>query len=149
MPTMTGVKDEVVNPAKTSDDVKDIIKLTEAYTIHDVKKAWNEFTIIADKAGRITQVIILKDRELTLDGDVIRITLENVLQLEQINSFKEELMLFLRQKIRNTQITLEASVANMVEENKVYTVEDKFKFLEKKHPNLAQLKDLFGLETDY
>lgn len=148
MPTINSIKTELNRPKDEGGEEERIV-LTAKYDKGDVIQAWKEFVLKADQAGKISQVIILKDRPLDVENDVISISLENQLQLDQLNEFKEELMVYIRKRIQNTSIILNAAIGEVNTQKRIYTVEEKFKFLEEKHPDLVKLKDLFGLETDY
>ena len=93
--------------------------------------------------------MIVKNREPELEGNVIKIGLDNIVQEEQIIGFKERLMEYLRQCLQNTGIVLEAKVIEVEREKMLYTQQEKFNFLLEKHPKLKELKDKLGLDTDY
>jgi len=65
------------------------------------------------------------------------------------NEIKNDLLLFIRKNLDNKALAFDVTV--QVQENgknKLYTVEDKFKFLSDKNPNLIKLKQQLNLDFD-
>jgi hypothetical protein len=79
----------------------------------------------------------------------IIVELESQLQLDMFNEFKNELLLFLRKKLDNKTITLSLKT-HIVEETKgkIYTVEDKFKYLSQLNPSIINLKKQLNLDFE-
>lgn len=124
-------------------------KPTDTFSMADLRKYWDEYTKKMEVEGRINHQIILKDRELAMDGDTIKIKLDNTVQEEQIVSLKEELMTFLRQKLNNYKLMIESEVVELVGTKMLYTAQEKYNHLSEIHPMMDKLKDAFGLETEY
>lgn len=124
-------------------------KPTDTFSINDLRKYWDEYTKKMAEEGRINHQIILKDRELELDENVIRIKLDNNVQEEQIVSLKEELMGFLRKKLNNYQLMIESEVVVVEGKKMLYTAQEKYNHLSGIHPIMEKLKNTFGLETEY
>ncbi len=88
--------------------------------------------------------------EITLEGTVIHLSLNNLIQQQELNLFKEELMQFLRTELKNFSITLESFIKREGETGrKMYTSVEKFNHLAKKHPVLNLMKIEFGLEVNF
>ncbi len=89
------------------------------------------------------------NRDLTLDGTIIRLTLDNTLQVGVLNDFKLELVSYLRSQLQNSQLQLE-HVVNLQDVKKmIYSPQDKFNFLAEKNPALHDLRKALNLEVDY
>lgn len=86
---------------------------------------------------------------MALNGSVIHLNVNNLIQHQTLISFKEELMEFLRAKLKNYSITLESSIKQQSEGKRMYTSQEKFNHLVKKYPILEQLKADFGLEANF
>lgn len=86
----------------------------------------------------------------TLKPDfVIGIEVESTLQVEMFKEIKSEVTLFLRTELENRDINLEVNeVANDNASGKIYTVEDKFKYLSQLNPNIIKFKQLLNLDFD-
>lgn len=124
-------------------------KPVDSFSIHELKRFWEEYTQKMSDAGRINHQMILQNRELELDGNTIKIKLDNDVQMEHLVTLKEELMSFLRQKLNNYRLMIEAEIAKVQDTRMLYTAQEKYNHLSEKHPDIRKLKDMLGLETEY
>lgn len=110
---------------------------------------WVEYTNKFKEEGRKSESIIL-DREVHfLNDTTIKIVLDNFVQMDQLNAFKPDLLEYLRTKIDNSGLNLEAEISQEQEVKMIYTSNDKFKYLSEKYPLLEEMKKRFGLDTDF
>jgi hypothetical protein len=58
-------------------------------------------------------------------------------------------MSFLREKLRNNVFTLEIILSKEEGEQRLYTIQDKFKRLAEINPSLQKLRQTFDLDLDY
>ena len=87
---------------------------------------------------------------MTLSGTVIHLSVNNLIQQQTLNLFKEELMQFLRTELKNFAITLDSSIKREGQVGRqMYTSQEKFNHLAEKHPILNKLKIEFGLEVNF
>lgn len=85
-----------------------------------------------------------------LESDqIISIEFESQLQVDLFNEIKNDLILFLRRTLDSKGLTIN-SIINVQEngKNKLYTVEDKFKFLSEQNPKIINLKQQLNLDFD-
>lgn len=119
------------------------------YTQEDVSKHWLNYisTSLHDKP-RIAS--LLSNYLPTVDTDLsLKVNLESQLQLDLFHEVKKELVAFLRKKLDNKNLEIKESVISSTESNgKIYTVEDRFKFLSQKNPKLIKLKQQLNLDYD-
>ncbi|AYA37331.1 DNA polymerase III subunit gamma/tau [Hymenobacter oligotrophus] len=81
---------------------------------------------------------------------VIRLQLENPVQLDQFNAFKPEFLSALRQRTGYRSLTIHTEVTEQVQTGKrLYTSSDKFEYLAEKFPVLHEMKHRLGLDTDF
>lgn len=78
---------------------------------------------------------------------VIRIQLDNNIQLDQLNSFKGDFLVYLRKNLNNNLIMLETSIAPTENKKVIYTSDDKLKYLTEKYPIVEDLRKRLGLDT--
>jgi DNA polymerase-3 subunit gamma/tau len=86
------------------------------------------------------------------DDFKISLQLENPLQKETLSEILGELLTNLRNELNNGKITLETEIVEEKEDtqnNKLYTMEDKFNYLAQKNKTLQKLKKDFDLDFDY
>jgi DNA polymerase-3 subunit gamma/tau len=102
------------------------------------------------KEGKKSEYVIL-DREISMmdDGCTLKIQLDNIVQQDQLNTFKTSLLDFLRKKLQNNQLMLEVVIVEQEGKRRMYTSDEKYKYLAEKYPLVEELKKRFGLETDF
>ncbi len=153
MPSLSQLATSVNEPEVVEVEESEVESLEgkpqESFSLADLKQYWDEYTVKMGEEGRINHQIILKDRKLELDGNVIKIKLDNVVQEEQLVTLKEELMVYLRQKLNNYGLMIQSEVAEQEGKKMIYTAQERYDHLKTKHPLMDQLKDKFGLETEY
>jgi len=81
--------------------------LKEPFTAEDLRKAWEKYLIKIH--GQLNKTLILKG-QYSLEGKVIHLGVNNLIQQQTLNLFKEELMMFLRAELKNFDITLDSFI---------------------------------------
>jgi DNA polymerase-3 subunit gamma/tau len=82
------------------------------------------------------------------DNEII-LHLENHVMMDQFTSLRPALLAELKQQTGNRSIKLKAEVVEVQDERKLYTSQDKFNYLAEKYPVLVDIKQRFGLDTDF
>jgi len=112
---------------------------------------WNAFSgRIHDEKPRMS-VTLRSVHPAISDNTVIRIGLTNRDQLEDFNSStKGELEKFLRREMQNDMISVEAQLIESTEpgQKRLYTPEEKFKYLSLKNPLLSKFRNELNLEIE-
>ena len=75
--------------------------------------------------------------------------MDNLVQIDQLNSFKPDLLEFLRKSLGNFLIMLETSVTDKPVDRKPYSQSEKLNHMIEKYPIVADLKKRLGLDMDY
>lgn len=114
-------------------------------------ECWNNFAVqIREEKPRMA--VTLKSVQPLLTGEkVISIKLNNRDQLEDFNSStKTELEKYLCHELQNDLITIEAELLEPTGPSQVrlYTSEEKFKYLSKKNPVLSKFRQNLNLELE-
>lgn len=120
-----------------------------SFTQIDVENNWNHF--ITDSLSTKPRYASLLSTYSPLLGEnsTITVEFESQLQLDMFNEVKGELTTFLRKCLSNKSITIEPSIQEPDStKNKLYTVEDKFKYLSELNPDLIKLKQQLNLDFD-
>lgn len=155
-PASKPVKQNIKSTFKLSDigkkeeeeEVEEVRTEADAFTFDDLQGHWRAF-IEQLRNTKINLYTTLNSGELSLDGLKVIIKVDNNLQVENINSIKEDLMQFIRSKLNNYQIFLEIVIGEIEREDAMYTAQDKYDYLVKKYPELEELKTQFGLELGF
>ncbi|GAB3259962.1 DNA polymerase III subunit gamma/tau [Larkinella harenae] len=124
-------------------------KVDQPFVFEQLKAAWNTFTRLRDQQGGSQTEQVMLNREITLDGTTIHISLDNSLQVDMLNDLRQALLTYLRIELQNSQIQLMHSVAIQESRRMIYTPQDKFNYLAEKNPALLDLKRTLGLDVDY
>ncbi len=142
-------------PALTSTDtVVDVAPIAPArpdksFTFEELQDIWHSFSKIRQQQNDSATEQLVLNRELTLNGTVIHLTLDNTLQIGYLTDVKPDLMAYLRTELQNSQIQLEHKVTLQEVKKMIYSSQDKFNFLAEKNPALHELRKVLNLEVDY
>jgi len=143
--------EKTINHSLVEESEEVIIKKLDIEDQHfdkiDIEKYFIEMNDFLEKNNRLNDALILKKPFEIVDNDII-ITLDSNTQLQKFQQdFKAELTEFLRNKINNFSLNITTKVSD-VEESKrmIYTVEEKFKYLLEKYPELNAFKKQLNLE---
>jgi len=114
-------------------------------------EVWNEFKESKKISGKARELNVLSQpREISVSDNIVSITLTNSIQLDILKELKNELLQFLKEKLKNSTISVEGVLKK--EDNngsKLYTNKEKFEFLAEKNPMVKDLQKKFGLDPDY
>lgn len=122
--------------------------LSNSFTEKELIDKWHQF---ADKMGdrpRIFNTLTSKDPKLE-ENNIVSFIIDNNLQEGKINEISNELLAYLKNELKNSNIELKLIIADLeVENNKLYTSEDKFKHMLLKNEDLGKLKQEFNLDLE-
>ena len=118
-------------------------------TMQNLTTFWKEFADVRKREKDSSTEEVTLNREFELDGQVIRIALDNDLQQEMLSMLRHELISFLRQRLDAPELSLDFRVAPMEVKRMPYTAQEKFNYMAEKNPTLKELQDALGLDTDF
>lgn len=105
---------------------------------------------LMSEGRRQLAVALNKHEPRLIDSLIIEIPVDNPIQADDIQSNKQEILYFLKEKLSNTGIEIHPKVTNTEEtQGTAYTPADKFKKMAEKNPDLNQLRSQFDLELDF
>jgi DNA polymerase-3 subunit gamma/tau len=136
--TETQVKEQVVAP-----------KTREAFTEKQLEHYWKEFSEKKQQEGKQLEYLVLSQKPQLLEDLTVRIKLNSSVQIDTVDRLKSELMPYLREKLKNDHLKLEAELEMDESKPLIYTPAEKFKYLADKHPNLKILQEKLGLDPDF
>lgn len=115
----------------------------------DIERQWQQF-IQSYLSEKPRYASLLNTYLPLLENDFqVKVVFESQLQIDMFGEIKNELTHFLRVKLNNKGVNLVTSME--VQENsngKIYTVEDKYKYLSQLNPKLISLKQQLNLDFD-
>jgi DNA polymerase-3 subunit gamma/tau len=138
---------QVNDTDKPVDKPQAYIQLSEPFDPRQAEQVVEELIRQLKAQDRMTEVLMLS-KPFVLEDKLFHFTLDSQTLLQRFNQeFKPELTDFLRTHLRNTQITVQAGVAEIIDTKRsLYSVDERFKYLLDKYPQLTQLKDKLNLE---
>ncbi len=124
---------------------------TRVFTAGEVKKSWLTFAEnYKNPSPRMKSTIKNLKPEL-LEDNVIQIALQNSAQMDDFNQeVKPKLTAYFQREFKNNLITVDViiSESNDNQEKKLYTAQDKFKFLTELNPALVKMKQQLNLDFE-
>lgn len=111
-----------------------------------LKLVWDEFAEIRKNQVAEYQILV---REYEYNAPVITLNLLNPVEESLVDNFRRELTQFLRDRLRNSDLTLASALKNNTGKKVIYTAREKFEHLAEKYPYLHELKERLGLDWEY
>lgn len=118
------------------------VSSNKSFTAEQIKR---ELYLFADSRGNATIEVMLK-RDFGLEGSILKLRLDNQVQMDLLTQMKQDLAVHLRQQLQNNTIQIAAEIVETQQERRPYTAQEKFEFLANKNPALWDLKDKLGME---
>jgi len=115
-----------------------------------LQRAWNDIKEDRRAQDRMSEYIVL-NRPVTVDDQhVIRLAVDNPIQIDQFNAFRSEFLTELRQRTGYLRLNVHPVLVEQAPTaRKLYTSADKFEYLADKFPILLDMKQKLGLDTDF
>jgi DNA polymerase-3 subunit gamma/tau len=108
---------------------------------------WNEYADLKKQAGDMNHFIIFANRKITLREDLtILFEVDNQLQLDILKELRGDVLEYLRKKVSNSTLQLEATITQTEAKTLLYTNNDKYNYLLEHYPILDEFRRRFGLE---
>lgn len=110
---------------------------------------WGEFAKKRKvERDSVTEELIF-NRDFTMDGQIIRIPLDNDLQKEAMTAIRNELIQYLRERLDAPSLSLDFPVNQQETKKVAYTDKEKFAVMAEKNPHLLELQQLLGLDIKF
>ncbi len=123
----------------------------ENYTPDRLTRIWRQYAFQVKDEGKETFYNALLKRDPLIEkNDVLKLFVDNQIQVDYITPLINELISFLRNSLKNHNITVKIELTeNPVEDVKFLNGKDKFEVMAKKNPELNTLKNLFNLDIEF
>ncbi len=118
------------------------------FTQEELGKAWDKFLSTIERSNaRLHSILHNHPPKLKADNGIELAVLPT--QQNEVEDGKGQLVVFLREELKNDKIRLDVVVQKQEEtKRKVFTAADKFKLMAEKNPALIDMKKKFGLDID-
>lgn len=125
-------------------------RMENPFTQAILEQVWKEYAVWLQSQGKITDYsYFVMNNPVLVNPGLVTFTVHNKMAEERINGDKTTLMGFLREKLRNNVFSLEIILSKEEGEQRLYTIQDKFKRLAEINPSLQKLRQTFDLDLDY
>ena len=119
------------------------------FTPEQLSEVWKDFLQYREYNGGGVSEQIMLNRAFTLEGVTIQLVLDNLIQENMLNEVRYELLGYLRNRLKNSQIQIVSRVAASDAKRSPYTPQERFNALAERNPHLLQLQKALGLEVDF
>ena len=148
MPEPEPTPDQAGEPAEASIPAAVVERQLRPFSQSALETAWLESAGALDDLP-VVKAIIQQVQPVLEDESVVRVSLENELQEDYLNSVRDRILPFLRQALNNDSITVRTHVeAGSVNARLVYTPDERFAFLLEKNPHLDDFREQFQLDIE-
>ena len=107
---------------------------------------WDEFAEL--RKNQVAEYQLLKGN-IKLDKNQIVLSLNNPIQEPLLQGIRTSLVGFLREKLQNNSVNVSGVLEQTTQGKVIYTNKEKFEHLAGQYPILKDLKERFGLDTDF
>jgi len=141
----------VVNTTQTSEigevKVEARVIQNKPFTEDELEIAWRRFADTIPEQTRLTS-FILSNRPNLLSEKTFEITVNNNSQEKEFNRLKPDIVVFLRNQLQNSSISMNIKMVEETERTRGTSPEDRFRLMTEQNPALAKLRDGLNLEID-
>ncbi len=117
-----------------------------AFTQDDLQREW---TAMCNRMPQQLSAVAARMKNMNpviLEMPQVEVMVDNALALEQMQRIKGSIVNTLKQRLHNTQITLNLLQAEAVSQERALTRREQFTEMEKEYPAVGQLREMLSLE---
>jgi DNA polymerase-3 subunit gamma/tau len=123
----------------------------ESFSADQLRMFWRQYAFQAKEQAKETlyNAMIKRDPIIT-EGNLIRIEVDNAVQMSMIEASRQEMTDFFREHLKNYDVQLDCFLTEHEDaEQQFSSPKDQFLALARKYPNLHTFKTKFNLDFDY
>ena len=117
----------------------------EVFSEDELLIAWNTFANHLREEGKMNLASILSIDTPKLKGTTIHLEFPNATNKVEVERQQYDLLQFLRQTLKNYDISIAITINEEMEKKFAYTPDEKYEKLKEKHPNIELLRKIFDL----
>jgi DNA polymerase-3 subunit gamma/tau len=134
------------NSEKEKEEILDFVD--QSFSEDQLQSALKEFSVELAKQGKAGESRLF-DNEISHDNEIITLNIQNPVEEVRFNDIKSDLLLFLKKRLQNKQISIELRMEETQKKKMLYTPQEKFDYLVEKNPAIKELKNRLGLEFEF
>ncbi|SDS31011.1 DNA polymerase III subunit gamma/tau [Christiangramia echinicola] len=140
-----GKKKELAEQQKANMPVEKV--MDDEFTEEDLVNEWKSYTERLKRKGEKILASIFESQTPTLQGREIHLTFPNETMKIDLEREENRLMTYLKAKLRNTHITLNIHVDEVISKKYAFTPQEKYEKLKESNPLLDKLRATFDLDV--
>lgn len=114
---------------------------------NQLRQIWSAYAEL--KKDQMAEYHLL-NQPFVFKENIITLTLTNPIEEPILNSVKQDLLSYLRDKLGNNSLQVEGHMQEQQQGKRIaYTNKEKFEHLAEKNPLLIELKERLGLDPDF
>ncbi len=124
-------------------------KMDNAFTDDELKAVWTSIMNDIETAGKEGSSLVtsaMRERMPRREGNLLHMLVENKSQEEEVMIFRPDMHEMLRQRLKNTEVTIEVTINRDMTERKAYTDAEKFQKMIDRNPQVLTLKQKLDLD---
>ena len=118
----------------------------EVFTETEMRSAWMEFVARLNRKGEKIVASVMETDIPVLEDKTIVVELPNDSMKQELEKIQHPLMMFLKEKLQNTNIQLLIKVNETAAKKYAFTPQEKYEKLREKNPLLDKLRTTFDLD---
>ncbi len=127
------------------DEIKEQV-VNQSVILEKLLDAWSEYA--EQRKNQAAEYQLLK-REFSFEHPTVFVTLTNPVEETLIENFRRDLITFLRDRLKNSELTVTTRLQEASGKKVIYTAKEKFEHMAEKNPYLNELKERLGLDWDF
>lgn len=136
---------QLLNPTSQKEEVAVSQTGTTDFSQDELYDKWRKFAYSVKAIDLDLYSTLTVNKPRLKEGYIVEVTIFNSAQEADINARKAELLGYLRKQLNNSSIDLEMVIDKEAESKGVYTIQDKYKKLVEKNPDIEILRKKFDL----
>lgn len=135
---------------KKESQAKEVIRqvLDAAYTNEQFIAAWKAYAKQLPEERIIIRTTMEQCLPNRLSDNLLEVVVYNQQQIDELHAELTEIRPFIFNELNNNQFTINIREREVEENRKAYSKAEQFAMMAEKNPDLAKLKDMFGLEIE-
>ncbi|MEW5846215.1 MAG: DNA polymerase III subunit gamma/tau [Bacteroidota bacterium] len=124
---------------------------SKALTLEETLQAWNNYAEQIQKEKPAHYSLMQVYKPILKENSNIVIQFEGQIQVELFNEIKKDLITYLKKSLGTLNVEISEEVVESIESNgkpRLYTADEKFRFMVERNPALLRLKQQLNLDLD-
>ena len=127
-------------------EAEEQVEKNESFSETQMQEVWRQFVELQNEKGEKILASIMETDTPVLQGNKIILELPNETMKLELEKVQYSLMGFIKEKLQNTQVSLEIKVNETIAKKYAFTPMEKYEKLREKNPLIDKLRSTFDLD---